>query len=261
MTKLIARLLPEALTPYALQISHAVLGLAIFIIGWIVAKLLGRVALKALRARKVDEGLARFLSRGVVIALLITTVITSLGMVGLRTTSLIALLGSAGLAIGLALQGSLAHFAAGVLLLFFRPFTIGDWITVAGQTGQVADVGLFATSLVTAGNEKVVVPNAKITADAITNVTVLGLRRACVDIGVPYATDLEQAKTVLGESAARVDKISADHAPTATLANVAGGTFTLTTCVWCRPEDHGDVMAALREVTYSGLVAAEIEVK
>lgn len=156
-------LLPESLDAYAPML-----------VGWVASKWAHRLLLKVCLRRKIDEALARFAASIVRYLVLAAAVIAALGKVGIESTSFIAILGAAGLAVGFALQGSLSNFASGVLMLLIRPVDIGQRVTVAGHTGVIEEIGLFATTLSTPDNETIIIPNAKITDDSIINYAKIG---------------------------------------------------------------------------------------
>jgi small conductance mechanosensitive channel len=143
--------------------------LLIFIIGKWVAKWISKLIQKAMLKSKTDETLASFISNITYFLLLIFVVIAAISKLGVQTTSFVAIIGAAGLAIGLALQGALANFAAGVMLILFHPFKVGDNITGAGQTGKVHEIQMFSTVLVGPDNQAIIIPNSKVTADIIVN--------------------------------------------------------------------------------------------
>ena len=150
--------------------------LAIFIIGRWVVKYLKKLTLRVMEKRNVDPTLTKFVANLAYVALLAFVVIAALGMLGIQTTSFIAVLGAAGLAVGLALQGSLSNFAAGVLMIIFRPFKVGDFVEGAGVAGIVEEIQIFTTRLATPDNKTIIIPNAKLTADNIINYSAKGCR-------------------------------------------------------------------------------------
>ena len=194
--------MPEEITWLALGQS-VLMALVILVIGWLASKWAHLILLSLARGRKLDESLSRLVASLVQYAVLATAVIAALGAVGIETTSLVAIFASAGLAVGLALQGSLANFASGVMLLFFRPFDLGDLILAGGHEGEVKDVGLFATTMLTLSNEKIIIPNTAITGGSIINYSVMGTRRASIAVGVAYGTDVTKTIEVLMAAAAR----------------------------------------------------------
>ncbi|HLT35964.1 MAG TPA: mechanosensitive ion channel domain-containing protein, partial [Enhygromyxa sp.] len=183
---------PEALQPYMPLVVGIVTALLIFVGGWLLAKWTHTLVAKLMRRRSVDESLVRFIAAFAQIMLIAATVIAALSQVGVETTSLVALLGSVGIAVGLALQGNLANFASGVMLLITRPFTVGDYVEGGGKTGTIEEIGLFATMMTTPENHRVFVPNGSITSNPITNFTSLGKRRARIEVGVAYGSDIDQ---------------------------------------------------------------------
>ncbi|WP_181234560.1 mechanosensitive ion channel family protein [Enhygromyxa salina] len=250
---------PEPLQPYMPLIIGLVTALLIFVVGWMVAKWTHNGVTRLMRRRHLDEALARFLGSMAQYLVLAATVIAALGHVGVETTSLIALLGTAGLAIGLALQGSLAHFASGVMLLVFRPFTIGDYVEAGGQSGTIEEVGLFATTLTTLENQRVTVPNGTITSGPITNYTILGKRRATIDVGVAYGTDIEVATQLLLEAARDSELVLTDPAPAAVFVNLGASSLDFSVYVWSNNADFGGAKHATRKAIYDRLNAAGID--
>jgi len=164
----------ELFTKFGLKIIAAIL---IFVIGRLVAKWIQKLLQKMMERAKVDSALISFTTALVHAGLMVFVVLAALGQVGIQTTSFIAVLGAAGLAIGLALQGSLANFAAGVLMLIFRPFKLDDYVEGAGTAGTVKAIHIFTTTLLTPDNKTVIIPNAKMMGDNITNYSVSGTRR------------------------------------------------------------------------------------
>lgn len=253
-------ILPAAMLPYWPTIRGVIIGIAIFIVGWIVSRVVARLILQIMRKKEVDLALSRFLSQIAFYALLVATVIAALGSVGVQTTSLVAVFASAGLAIGLALQGTLAHFASGVMILFFRPIRLGDFVQAGGQTGTVDDIGLFATSLITPNNEKVIVPNGKITGDSITNFTVLGRRRGAVDVGIAYGADLKKVQEVLMASAQRTELALQDPAPGVAFGGFGASSLDFKVVAWAEGPNFLPMLHNLRSCIYDDLNAAGIEI-
>lgn len=245
----------------ALPIAKALfLAIFIFIVGNTFSKMFHRLTQNGLEKKGVDAALSRFLGQMVRYTVLAATVIAALGVVGIETTSFIALLGSAGLAVGLALQGSLANFAAGVMILFFRPFTLGDVITAGGHTGGVVDIGLFATTLHTPDNMKIIVPNSAITGGSIVNITTLGTRRISVDVGVEYGADLEKVQGILQKAAERCSLALDDPAPAVVFGNLGASSLDFSVFAWCKSSDHLGLRHELRCNVYDDLNAAGIEI-
>ncbi len=252
--------LPESLQPYESLIVGAATALVIFVVGWIASKWTFRLCLRMARKSQMDEALARFLSSMAQYAVLAVAVIASLGRVGVQTTSLVALLGAAGLAVGLALQGNLGHFASGVMLLLFRPFTLEDRVTVGGKTGVVKDIGLFATTMTTPGNDKVIMPNGSITSTSIVNHTALGTQRAGIAVGVAYGTDLEKAMSVLKDACATVPGVLEEPAPSVFLTGFGASSIDFEVRPWSAVGDFAPMQHDVRVAVYDALEKAGIEI-
>ncbi len=224
------------LTTYGLSVIGATV---ILILGWIVAGWSGRLVESSLsRVNRVDEMLSGFLSsltRYFVIAL---TVIAVLGQFGVQTTSLVAVLGAAGLAIGLALQGTLSNLAGGVMLLAFRPFRVGDYIEASGHAGTVKSLTLFTTVLATPDNVRIIVPNVDLWGKAIRNFSANPTRRLDVEIGMAYADNIDQALAVCLDVAKADSRIHTDPEPQAFVNALADSSVNLTLRIWCNAGDY-----------------------
>ena len=205
---------------YGLQIAGAV---AIFFAGVWAAKLLRAALRKLLTKRKVDEAFVSFATSFVFILSLVLVIVAAMSALGVQTTSLVAIVGAAGLAIGLALQGALGNFAAGVLLIVFHPFKAGDYIEGGGIQGTVEEVEIFTTKLRTLDNRLAVVPNAKLTNDNIINHTEKDCRRLEFTVGVSYDTDLDKARQVISDALAGDERILKDPPPTIAVVELAEG--------------------------------------
>ncbi len=253
-------LFPEFLQPYEGLIVGAATALIIFILGWIASKWVYALCLRAARRADVDEALARFLSAIAQYAVLAFAVIASLSKVGVPTTSLVALLGAAGLAVGLALQGNLGHFASGVMLLLFRPFTIGDKVRVAGEDGQVKEIGLFASTLGTPSNEVKIVPNGSITSDVIVNYTAQGTLRGGIAVGIAYGSDVQRAMEVMIDTCKRVDTVLPDPAPSVNFAGFGASSLDFEVRPWATSDDYLGMLHAARIALYDALNEAGIDI-
>ena len=253
-------ILPAPLDAYEGLIIGMGKALAILVLGWVVAKWVSALALRGFRARKLDEAVARFLAALTQYLVIAAALIASLGTVGIETTSLVAVLGSAALAIGLALQGSLSHFASGVMVLVFRPFAIGDVITAGGHTGTVDDIGLFATILVTPDNHKVIIPNAQVTGGTIVNLTARGTRRGEISVGVAYGTDPTKVLELLPACVASMDTVLEDPAPAAILAGFGASSVDFKLYLWANCPDWWATLNEARVVVHDALTKAGIEI-
>ncbi len=246
----------DTLIGYATSLILAVL---VLVVGWVASKWVRKVALTAGR-RSMNEAAARFFSGVAQYAVLAATVITALGAVGVETTSLIAVFASAGLAVGLALQGSLSSFAAGAMILVFKPFDLGDKVNIAGNVGDVVDIGVFATTLHTADNKKVIVPNAAITSGTIINMTTLGQIRGTVEVGVAYGADAVEVIRVLEGAARRVPQVLQDPAPGIAFVGLGASSLDFAVHTWCNAPDYLNMLHEVRRAVYDDLNAAGIEI-
>jgi small conductance mechanosensitive channel len=215
---------------YGIPVVKAIV---ILIVGWIVAGWLSKLASTACRKANLDETLARFLGNIVRWFVIAAVVITCLASFGVQVASLVAILGSVGVAIGLALQGSLSHIASGVMLLIFRPFKVGDFVTAGGQTGIINEIGLFSTTLDTADNRRIIVPNGAIVSGVITNATFHPARVADVTVQVDAGVSVEAARLVLSQAAAGVEGRDASKAPAVALGSM-GATNAFNVAIWCK---------------------------
>ncbi len=205
----------EIETASALAVAWQVLGaILIFIIGRWIAKALVRLIRNTMKKREMDELIINFLANIVYVVLLLSVVLIAIGYLGIAVTPLIAILGGAALAVGLALQSSLSNFAAGLMLVGFRPFTRGDFVEAGGVSGTVRSVGIFQTELKTPDNRHVVVPNSSITSNPITNYSSYDTRRIDLIIGVHYEDDLKLARDTISRVLSEHENVLDDPAPT-----------------------------------------------
>jgi small conductance mechanosensitive channel len=234
----------DIVTVWGLKVIAAV---AIFIIGRWIAMLVRRVVRRVMERAKVESIITGFVSSIAYIALLAFVVIAALGQLGIQTTSFIAILGAAGLAIGLALQGSLANFAAGFLMIIFRPFKVGDFIEGAGVAGVVQEIQIFTTTLRTGDNKIIIVPNAKLSGDNITNYSAMETRRVDMTVGVAYDADLAHVKNVLNDIISKDERILAEPASQVAVAELADSSVNLVVRVWTKSADYWAVKFDMTE--------------
>lgn len=241
--------------------TGALMAMVILVVGWAIG---GRVeaTIRSLgERRRLDVALTGFLANMARYTVLAATVIAALGKVGVETASLMAIFASAGLAVGLALQGSLANFASGVMILFFRPFTVGDVISAGGETGNVTEVGLFATTLVNPSNHKIIVANSAITGGNITNFTTLGVRRTTVGFGVAYGSDIDQVCSVAKQAAMTCGVVITDPAePAVAFTDMAASSLNFVCHSWSKTEDWLACQHQVRKAIYEALNAEGIEI-
>jgi small conductance mechanosensitive channel len=243
MEQVVARV-HEWVALYGLKVIAAA---AIFIIGRIAAGGIRSIVRRLLRKSSVDETLVSFLVRLSYIAMMIFVILAALGQLGVQTTSFIAVLGAAGLAVGLALQGSLANFAAGTLLIIFKPFKIGDYIEAGGKAGVVEAIGIFTTELKSPDNKKIIVPNAKVTGDSIVNYSAKDQRRVDIVAGVSYSDDLDKVRKVLEGILSEDERILKEPAPTIAVLELADSSVNFAVRPWVKTEDYWDVFFAVQE--------------
>ena len=227
--------LQELLAFYGLKIVAAIV---IFIVGRWIAKALKNVVKRMMAKGNVEEILISFVGNLTYIALLVFVIIAALNQLGIQTTSFIAIIGAAGLAIGLALQGSLANFAAGVLMIIFRPFQVGEYIEGAGVAGSVEKVQIFTTQLKTPDNKTIIIPNAKIMGDNITNYSAKDTRRVDMVIGVGYGDDLKKVREILEDILAKDDRILEDPAPTIGVLELGDNSVNFAVRPWVKRDDY-----------------------
>lgn len=247
----------EEAIPFVIKFGIAVL---ILVVGWMLSKWTNNLLLKACRKAKLDEALSRFLASIGQYIILAATVIAALEQVGIKTTSLLAVFASAGLAVGLAMQGSLASFASGVMILFFRPFTLEDYVTIAGVSGTVKDVGLFSTTLVTPDNHTVIVPNAQVTSMVITNYTRLRVRRAQIQVGVAYGADLAKVQSVLKEAVNSIPSVLKEPAASIYLDGFGASSVDFSVYCFSTTGDWWMMQNDVRKVVYDALNQSGIEI-
>ncbi|MBE0584628.1 MAG: mechanosensitive ion channel [Desulfofustis sp.] len=234
----------ELLTVYGIKVVGAI---AIFIIGRWVAKGLTGLIKRLMTKKQVDMTLVSFVSSLTYLALLAFVIIAALNQLGIQTASVIAVLAAAGLAVGLALQGSLSNFAAGILMIIFKPFKVGDYIEGAGVGGTVEAIEIFTTQLVSPANQVIIVPNAKIAGDNIVNYTSKGTRRLELVFGIGYADDIDAARQAIMERVKQDRRIFADPEPQVLVSQLADSSVNLTLRAWATTDDFWNVHFELIE--------------
>lgn len=218
-----------------------IIALAIFFIGKWLSGLIIKAIRKNMEKREVDPALTGFLSSLIYGLLLVLVVITALGTVGVQTTSFAAIIAAAGLAIGLALQGSLSNFASGVLIILFRPFKVGDFIDAGGTMGTVNEIGILVTLLDTPDNKRIIAPNSSIMGGVITNFSHNETRRVDMVYGVSYSDDLDKVIELLQNICANDDRVLEDPAPTVAVLSHGDNSVNLVCRPWVKKDDYWDV--------------------
>lgn len=231
------------------SVINIAIGLAILIIGMWFAKRIGNLVKKnAAKAPNIDETLANFLGSIAKYALTVVVVVAAITKMGMEASSLVAMLGAATLAIGLALQGTLGNIAAGVMLMLFRPYKIGDYVEVAGQEGVVDDINIFTTVLATIDNIKVIIANGEAWGSTIKNYTSMGVRRVDVDYGIHYDDNIDKAIKIMKQvSAAHPDVLDKPDGPWAKVVKLNDSSVDIQNRAWCKAEHYWDVMFDLNK--------------
>lgn len=244
---------PSAIYPFLMRLGGALL---VFWIGRRLIKVLTNLVAKGLRKVDADETLVRFVSKLIYYLLLVVLIVSVLGMLGIETTSFLAILGAAGLAVGLALKDSLSNFASGVMIILFRPFRVGDLVEIAGKTGVAEEIGVFSTTMKTADNRQIVIPNGQIMGESIINYTAKPIRRVDLSIGVSYDDDLKKARQVMLDTVATHPKVLDDPAPSLLLTELGDSSVNFSVRPWCKTPDYWTVYGDLLEQLKVNLEAA-----
>jgi small conductance mechanosensitive channel len=218
------------------------------------------IAKLGFRYEQLDDTLFVFLSKFAQVVVLAVGSIFVLNSFGVQTTSIVALLGAAGLAVGLALQGTLSNFAAGIMLIVFRPFKRGDYVSVSGQSGTVKEISIFTTELGTPDNLQIIVPNGQVWGAPITNFSAYGTRRLDVTFGVAYASDLKQVEEVLAQIIAADTRIHKDPAPVIKVNNLNQSSVDFVMRIWCDSSDLWSLRLDLNRQVKDSFDAQKIEI-
>ena len=234
----IQQLIETYILPWGINILMA---LAIFIIGKFVVGMLVKIAKKLMGKAKVDNILVNFIGSIIKTVLLLFVIIAAVDQLGVDTTSMIALIGAAGLAIGLALQGTLQNLASGVMLILFRPFSDGDFIDAAGVSGVVEEIGIFSITMRTGDNREIIVPNGEIYGGTITNFSKRSTRRVDMVFGIGYDDDIKKAKDILNRILSEDDRVLKDPEPLVAVGELADSSVNFNVRPWCATGDYWGV--------------------
>lgn len=233
-------LLMKYLPKLALAVLTLIIGL------WIIGAIV-RVLRRAMKAKEVDPTLQKFFGSFLGITLKILLLISVASMVGIATTSFIAILGAAGLAVGLALQGSLANFAGGVLLMIYRPFKVGDFITAQGHSGSVSEIQIFNTVLKTPDNKTIIIPNGAVSSGSITNFSTEPQRRVDMVFGIGYGDDIAKARAVIQKLIDADSRVLKDPEPMIVVSELADSSVNFAVRVWCNAGDYWGIFFDMHE--------------
>jgi len=240
---------------YGLQIIGA---LIFAIVAYVICGWVGRLVRRALTKAKVEATLAQFLGSLARWSLLVLALIACLGVFGVETTSFAAALAGAGLAIGLAMQGTLSNVAAGVMLMIFRPFKVDQLVEISGHMGIVKEITLFTTNLDTLDNRRIVIPNSSVFGSTIENLTYNPIRRVDVSVGVEYSADTKHTREVLTAAAQAVPGCTDDPAPQIILLSLGASSVDWQVRVWANSDDYWDVLDAATQSVKAALDEAGI---
>ncbi|QDS97451.1 mechanosensitive ion channel family protein [Adhaeretor mobilis] len=234
--------------------------LVLMVLAWTLSSWASSLVRTAMRRVKFDETLTKFLAKLVRWIILLLAGLTCLSYFGVETTSFAAVIGAAGLAIGLAFQGTLSNFAAGAMLLIFRPYKVGDVVNVAGNIGKVFEIELFTTSIDTFDNRRFIIPNSEIFGATIENITFHPRRRAEVAVGTDYAADLDHTREVLEAAVRRVPEVLADPEPEVVLQELGGSSVNWSVRGWARNDDFSKTKQGITRAVKLALDEAQISI-
>jgi len=238
------QLFNQHVAPWSLKILFALL---IFFIGQLVAKTISRIVGKLMGHTKLDKILLEFIQSLINALIMVFVIIAALDQLGVNTNSVIAVLGAAGLAVGLALQGSLQNFAAGFMLLIFRPFKDGDFVEAAGTSGVVDKIGIFSTTLHTGDNKQVIIPNGAIYSGNIINYSSLGTRRIDMIFGIGYGDDMKKARDIIAQVIAADERVLKEPEPLIAVGELGSSSVNFYVRPWVNASDFWPVKFALTE--------------
>ena len=242
-------------------VPKLIVAVIVLFVGWKLINLLNRVMKRAYERHRVDPSLQQFLHSLVDITLKVLLVLTAMGVMGIQMTSFIAILGAAGVAVGMALQGTLQNFAGGVIILLLRPFRVGDYIEQGAYAGFVESIQIFNTTLRTYDARKVIVPNTELATKSLVNHFNLPQRRVAIDVGLAYGMSVEKAKEVMLRVAAENPLVLQEpKAPFATLENFGESSLNMRLYAWTLPENYWTALYSLNEGIYNAFREEGLEI-
>ena len=244
------------LAPFGLHLLGALL---VFILGRWVAKGILRALDKVMERSKVDISLRKFLGDVIYAILFVSIAVVSLDTIGIKTTAVVAVLGAAGLAVGLALQGSLSNFAAGVMLIVLRPYKVTDLVQIGKYLGRVEAIKIFNTLIITGDNREITIPNGQIISAPIENLTVLGRRRVDMVVNVQQVTDVAKLREILASAIGNESRIHADPKPLIEVIELTDASAKLWLRPWTDADSYGAVAAATMANVRDALLAANLK--
>lgn len=257
-------MLSEAMTKLTAGVMTLGKKLIIVLLLWVIGKKLikyvEKLVTRGFERGKLETSVAKFLTSLIRILCYVVLVVTMIGVLGIQTTSLITLIGSAGVTVGLALQGSLSNFAGGVLILIFKPFRVGDYIVACGQEGSVLAIDIIYTKLATVDNKIITIPNGSLANSNIVNVGAEPIRRVDLNVGISYKADIKKAKSVLEEVIAKDKQVLHDKEVVTFVDSLDSSAVTIQTRCWCKTADYWNVKWNLLEEYKAALDANGIEI-
>jgi small conductance mechanosensitive channel len=245
--------------PYLLSfLARVAIAIAVFVVGRWLAHIAKRLLKKTMTKAQVEPTLTGFASNILLYLILTFVVLTALGAAGIETTSLIAAIGAAALAVGLALQGSLANFAAGIIIIIFKPFRVGDWVEANGHSGYISDIEVLTTILRTSNNRTVIIPNGLMTTKSLVNYSTLGKLRLELIIRVACDSDIDRVKSILYDVVTANEKVLSEPKPVVGLCEIADSSLNFKVMPWAETKDYMPLGLILREAIKKRLDAEGI---
>lgn len=246
---------------YGPVIINAVKALIVLVVGWIAAGMIGGMVRRRInKTPQIDPTLGNFVASMVKWVILAIVLVAVLGIFGIQATSIVAILGAASLAIGLALQGTLSDLAAGVMLVVFRPYKLGQYVDIGGTAGTVKDLNLFVTELVTPDNVQIIVPNGQAWGSIITNYSAHDTRRVDLVFGIDYSDSADAAMQIIEEVAGADDRVLSDPAPWVRVTNLGDSSVDLTARIWCNAADYWELKFQLTKAVKEAFDAKGISI-
>ena len=247
-----------ALWPLALSAAKA---LVVLILGWVAAGMISNMVRRRInKTPQIDPTLGNFPASMIRWALLAVVLVAVLGIFGIEATSLVAMLGAATLAIGLALQGTLSDLAAGFMLILFRPYKLGQYVDIGGTAGTVKDLNLFVTELATADNVQIIIPNGQAWGSIITNFSAHDTRRVDLVFGIDYGDSADKAKAIILRQAAADARVMTDPEPWVRVTNLGDSSVDLTARLWCKASDYWELKFAMTQAVKEAFDAEGISI-
>ncbi|GAB5435265.1 mechanosensitive ion channel family protein [Falsiruegeria mediterranea] len=246
---------------YGPVVFNAIKALIVLIVGWIAAGMIGGMVRRRInKTPQIDPTLGNFVASMVKWVILAIVLVAVLGIFGIQATSIVAILGAASLAIGLALQGTLSDLAAGVMLVVFRPYKLGQYVDIGGTAGTVKDLNLFVTELVTPDNVQIIVPNGQAWGSIITNYSAHDTRRVDLVFGIDYGDSADTAMQIIEEVATADERVLSDPAPWVRVTNLGDSSVDLTARIWCNAADYWELKFQLTKAVKEAFDAKGISI-